>query len=366
MASAGAPRRQRLKSGFSTKAAAIAAMNELQVTRVAGTHVEPTKLTVGDYLKLWVAGGCGGVRPWTLRGYSAVVRVHLVPRIGAVRLQSLSRSEIKALYGDLRESGFARNPTPERLQHLRQMAARYQELRRGPNPRSAVRTLVQETGHPEVTVRYWTRRCRALGMLPDSGPAPATNGLSAKSVWNIHICLRAALNDAVEDGLLRSNPAKGVLKPPRGQKRIKTWTREEMAAFLNHVRQHRNYALYHVALYTGMRRGELLGCVGKTYAGAPPRSQCKPKRDSAPRTMKPTGMIWMTPRRSHRPGAVPSRSTPMSSEYWSNTAKPRSSNGGVGATRTETRAWFSAGPTARPTTPIPSPASSTAWSGGQG
>ena len=68
-------------------------MNELQVTRVAGTHVEPSKLTVGDYLKLWVAGGCSGVRPWTLRGYSAVVRVHLVPRIGAVRLQSLSWSE---------------------------------------------------------------------------------------------------------------------------------------------------------------------------------------------------------------------------------------------------------------------------------
>ena len=84
------------------------------------------------------------------------------------------------------------------------MAARYQELRRGPNSRSAVRTLVQETGHPEVTVRYWIRRCSELGMLPNSGPAPATKGLSAKSVWNIHICLRAALNDAVEDGLLRS------------------------------------------------------------------------------------------------------------------------------------------------------------------
>src|SRR5262249_12475802 len=78
-AAPGAPRKQRMKGGFSTKAAAISAMNELQVATVSGTHVEPSKLTVGDYLKLWVAGGCGGVRPWTLRGYSAVVRVHLVP-----------------------------------------------------------------------------------------------------------------------------------------------------------------------------------------------------------------------------------------------------------------------------------------------
>jgi len=92
----GAPRKQRRKGGFNTKAAAIAAMNELQVAAVSGTNVEPSKLTVGAYLKLWVAGGCGGVRPWTLRGYSAVVRVHLVPRLGTTRLQALSRSEIKA------------------------------------------------------------------------------------------------------------------------------------------------------------------------------------------------------------------------------------------------------------------------------
>ena len=255
----GAPRKVRLKSGFSTKASAIAAMNELQVTKVAGTYVEPSKLTVGEYLKLWVAGGCGGVRPWTLRGYSAVVRVHLIPRIGAARLQMLSRSEIKAMYSELRQSGFARNPSDDHLRHLRQIAARYQELRRGPAPRSAVRVLAGETGHPERTVRHWIRRCGELGMLPGSGPAPANRGLSAKSVWNIHICLRAALNDAVEDGLLRSNPAKGVLKPPKGRRRMETWTREEMAAFLDSIRRLRNFPLYHLALYTGMRRGELLG-----------------------------------------------------------------------------------------------------------
>jgi integrase len=32
-----------------------------------------------------------------------------------------------------------------------------------------------------------------------------------------------------------------------------------MAAFLERVRRHRNFALYHLGLYTGMRRGELLG-----------------------------------------------------------------------------------------------------------
>jgi hypothetical protein len=118
--------------------------------------------------------GCGGVRPWTLRGYKTVVRDHLLPRIGARRLQSLSGSEIKAPYGELRESVFARNPTPERLQHLRQVAARYQELRRGPNPRSAVCILVQETGHPEVTVTV---------LAPSVGVADKLQ-LLADSGWN--------------------------------------------------------------------------------------------------------------------------------------------------------------------------------------
>ena len=318
----GAPRKQRRKGGFNTKAAAIAAMNELQVAAVSGTNVEPSKLTVGAYLKLWVAGGCGGVRPWTLRGYSAVVRVHLVPRLGTTRLQALSRSEIKALYGELRESGFARNPTSDRLENLRQVAARYQALRRAPMSRSAVRILIQETGHPEVTVRYWICRCRDLGMLSGSGPAPATKGLSAKSVWNIHICLRAALNDAVEDGLLRSNPAKGVLKPPKGRRRIKTWTREEIAAFLDHVRQHRNFALYHVALYTGMRRGELLWLRWEDVRWNAGTISVQTQAGLSAWKMNPTETIWKIRRRSHRQGVARSRSTLTSSVGRRSAARP--------------------------------------------
>jgi integrase len=248
-----------MKSGFSTKAAAVAAMNQLQVAKVAGTYVEPSKLTVGQYLSAWVAGGCGGVRPWTFKGYEVVVRVHLIPRIGELRLQGLTRPDIKALYGELRQNGFARNPSAEHLQHLRQLAERYQALRRGPAPRSAMSVLVGETGRPEATVRHWIRRARELGMLEDGKAAAAGKGLSPKSVWNIHICLRAALNDAVEDGLLTANPARGALKPPTGRKRMRTWTREEVAVFLDRVRGDRNAALYALALHTGMRRGELLG-----------------------------------------------------------------------------------------------------------
>jgi integrase len=91
------------------------------------------------------------------------------------------------------------------------------------------------------------------------GKQKVGTGLSEKSVHNIHICLRAALNDAIEDGLLRTNPASKALKPPADVTEMVTWTREELATFLASVVGETEHALYRVAAYTGLRRGELLG-----------------------------------------------------------------------------------------------------------
>lgn len=86
-------------------------------------------------------------------------------------------------------------------------------------------------------------------------------GLSRKSMLNVHRCLRAAMNDAVADHLLRSNPATGAFSYSKSRERqeMLTWTVEEVRTFLVFMREAREYSLYHVALGTGMRRGELLG-----------------------------------------------------------------------------------------------------------
>ena len=68
------------------------------------------------------------------------------------------------------------------------------------------------------------RRCRELGLLPGGQQSAREDGrrcLSAKSEWNVHICLRAALNDAIEDGLIRTNPARGVMKEPSGHQEMR-------------------------------------------------------------------------------------------------------------------------------------------------
>src|SRR5215471_18915592 len=172
---------------------------------------------------------------------------------------SLARPHVKALDEELRVSGYTSRLTPAQRKHLEAFARRYQQaVTLG--ARSAVRRLMEELGRPEATVRSWVRRCRELGLLDGDGPRKSKpRGLSPKSVWNVHICLRAALNDAIEDGLLKTNPAKGAMKEPKGRKEMKTWTVEELRAFLGFMKDDRNFALYRLAAYSGMRRGELLG-----------------------------------------------------------------------------------------------------------
>ena len=51
--------------------------------------------------------------------------------------------------------------------------------------------------------------------------------------------------------------------PPRkqgdGTREMKTWTKEQLKAFLESVHDDRLYSLWHTIAMTGMRRGEALG-----------------------------------------------------------------------------------------------------------
>ncbi|MEV4115814.1 site-specific integrase [Nonomuraea sp. NPDC049695] len=72
--------------------------------------------------------------------------------------------------------------------------------------------------------------------------------------------LRKALTDAVlVDELLPNNPAERA-KLPRTQTTEPgmIWTSAQLRAFLSTAQEHRLYAFFHLAAYTGARRGELL------------------------------------------------------------------------------------------------------------
>jgi integrase len=191
-------RRQVSRGGYATRALALAAMAELQVTSAAGTYIERSRQTVGEYLTAWVAGvaGSGQVRASTYTSYETSIRAHIVPRLGEIPLQQLTRNEVRALYDQLRAHG------------------------------------------------------RVKG---------AVGGLSAKTVHNIHLCLHRALSDALDDGLLKSNPADRAHRLPPDRPEMRTWSRDQLQAFLAAVEDTPMRALWRLAASTGMRRGEVLG-----------------------------------------------------------------------------------------------------------
>ena len=83
-------------------------------------------------------------------------------------------------------------------------------------------------------------------------------GLSAKSVNLLHSVLHVALKAAVRWGLVGRNVADAV-DPPRIQRtEMRVWNEDEVTVFLDAAKDSPYYALYYTALFTGMRRSELL------------------------------------------------------------------------------------------------------------
>jgi integrase len=98
--------------------------------------------------------------------------------------------------------------------------------------------------------------------LLHEGRVDGTGGLAIKTVHEIHLIVRAVLDDAVRREVLRLNPARLATAPRfrlnRRERRM-AWTANELATFLNHMDGHHHHRSFRLAAYTGMRRSELLG-----------------------------------------------------------------------------------------------------------
>lgn len=190
--------RQWQKAG-TTKREAQRVLTELLDAHETNTYLEPDRITVGDYLTSeWLPSIRNEIRHSTFDAYRRNIEIHVIPRIGAARLQALRPIDLTRFYSDLLEAG---------------------------------------------------RR-------------DGRGGLSAKSVRNIHLMLRKAFDDAVGLLFLRSNPALGAKPPKSARSAgaaIRNWTTSELRRFLAENRDHHHWPLWYLAANTGMRRGELLG-----------------------------------------------------------------------------------------------------------
>ena len=81
---------------------------ELLSEKDGGIMIFPTGMTVGRYLEEWLCYGAMRVAARTLMGYREHVLRYITPRIGRVRLDSLTPRHVRDMEAFLLESGGAR------------------------------------------------------------------------------------------------------------------------------------------------------------------------------------------------------------------------------------------------------------------
>lgn len=147
----------------------------------------PDRLTVGLYLREWLAGAAPSIRPRTFVGYEGDIRLHLEPALGAIPLTKLTPSDIRRFVAD------------------------------------------------KLTAQ------------------------SPRSVARMVTTLRIALSQAVRDDFVPRNVAAVAGAPRIVRHEQRALTAEEVRVFLAAAKGDRLFALYVLAIGTGMRRAELLG-----------------------------------------------------------------------------------------------------------
>jgi integrase len=135
------------------------------------------------------------IKPKTLAGYRDLVARYVLPRLGSMRFQAVRAATLTKLYRDLLEAG-------------------------------------GKDGRP----------------------------LSHRTVDQVHAIVRKAFTDAVRvDEILASNPAERAKRPRRTRKPAgSVWSTEELRTFLRAASKHLLSAFFHLAAYSGARRGDLL------------------------------------------------------------------------------------------------------------
>jgi integrase len=251
-------RRRNMSRSFATKreasehlAATVAAVNN-------GSYVTPHRQTFGEYLIEWHEGRRAQLRPSTWATYDRYLRVHVLPHLGHVRLADLDGGHLERLYSDLLSHG----RRPSREGRPAAVAERAASLKSGGATWAAVAERLTEE-HPEHGP--YTRHSAAALVrrhVEEHELAPKGDGLSPRTVAQVHTIIKRALKDAVRRRRLARNPADTV-DPPRRSVRpeLPVWDAETVAEYLDRSQadEDRLHALWHFLAATGVRRGEALG-----------------------------------------------------------------------------------------------------------
>lgn len=183
---------------------------KMQAAAVAvqdGDFFEPAKMTIAQWLDLWLKEYSADWKFKTKEKYETVCRVHLKPALGATKLSKLTTPQIQSFYNELGRTG------------------------------KVTRKKDKESG------KILERR----------------EPLTSKSIRLVHGVLSKALNTAVRIGYIKSNPAELCTTPKVEKKEICPLTDAQIKDFALLCAEEEYGRIYKLILFTGLREGEALG-----------------------------------------------------------------------------------------------------------
>jgi integrase len=160
-----------------------------------GTYIVPGKETVAAFLGRFLEDYVRpNLSPRTAEGYETVIKQHLNPKLGHIKMTTLKPADIQKYYSDLIASG----------------------------------------------------RCNGRG------------GLNPLTARHHHMILHRALSIAVKWGLIYRNPADAVDPPRYNRAEMHTMNEDGIRVILETAKGTDYYPIFYLAIFTGMRRSELL------------------------------------------------------------------------------------------------------------
>ena len=168
---------------------------------VTGPRTEKVRseMPFGEWLDFWYQTYVKPqIRPTTQANYEAKIYQHIIPELGKIPLNQLAQKDLQQFYARMKTGG------------------------------GLIRT--EQFG----------------------------KGLSDSMVRGLHAACRSALEKAVQEELIRTNPAVGCKLPPKRGREMQVLGREELQRFLIQAQAEGYFELFLLDLCTGLRRGELL------------------------------------------------------------------------------------------------------------
>jgi integrase len=83
-------------------------LTKAMADRDIGLLFDADNLKVGEYLKRWLSDSVKDtVKRITYESYERLIRLHLVPALGRIKLKNLSPTHVRGLYREKLESGLS-------------------------------------------------------------------------------------------------------------------------------------------------------------------------------------------------------------------------------------------------------------------